>query len=195
MNLVSFLGILLLTARLLKIFAVDDVGKTSPFAERHNRVRDRCPVRCTCKFPTFTTVNCSKQGLTNVPPDVPYDTRLLILNRNKITTLGKPSICQNLSHLQVLHLSCNMITTLENGIFRYLGHLEVLDLSHNLVKAVERDAFVGLSKLQCLNLSFSHLPPLQHGLFSPLVRLTELVLTNTHVAFVPEAFLNLTNLR
>ena len=179
---------------MLKIFAVGDVGKTSPFAERRDRMVSRCPNRCTCNW-KFTLVNCSKRGLTDVPSNVPYQAQFLLLNGNHITTLGEPAIYQNLSRLQVLDLSHNRIKALEDAIFRYLSHLEVLDLSHNLVNAIERDAFVGLFRLKCLNLSFNHLPHLHHGFFSPLVLLTELVLTNARASFVPGAFLNLTNLR
>ena len=194
-NHAPFLGILLLTALFLVTSVVGDFGKTPILAGRRDRLGNRCPYRCTCKFRTFTTVNCSKRGLTDVPPNVPHETRFLFLNGNKITNLGEPAIYQNLRNLQVLDLSYNKITTLKDGIFRYLSHLEVLDLSYNLVNVTARNTFIGLSSLQCLNLSFNPLPPLQHGFFSPLVRLTELNLTSTRVAFVPEAFLNITNLR
>src|SRR6218665_3927234 len=195
MNPVYILGILLLSVTMLiESLAVGNVAKSSTSDERSNRVK--CPIRCTCKSQTFTTVNCSKRGLTDVPPNVPHETRFLFLNGNKITTLGEPAIYQNLSNLQVLDLSRNKVRTLENGTFRYLGHLEVLDLSYNLVNVTGRNALIGLSELQCLNLSFNPLPHLlQHGFLSPLVSLTELKLDSTRIDFVPEAFLNLTNLR
>src|SRR6218665_1134737 len=194
MNLYYFLGIILLTLRCQEILAVGDIGKASHFAERRDRVGSRCPRNCTCEFKKFT-VNCSKRWLTDVPPNVPYTTRFLFLNKNKITTLGEPAIYQNLRQLQVLDISRNSITTFHNAICSNLGHLKVLDLSNNMVNVIDSDAFVGLSSLQCLSLSFNPLPHLQYGLFSPLVSLTELKLDSTHVAFVPEAFLNLTNLR
>src|SRR6218665_3090022 len=195
MNLLSFFRILLVTVVFLETFVDGDVAKSSD-AEKRNRVGNRCPKPCTCRFEiSQMIVNCSKRGLTDVPSDGPYETRLLFLDGNKITTLGKPAIYQNLGQLQVLDLSRNRIRTLEDGIFQYLGNLQVLDFSFNSINATGRDAFVGLSSLQCLNLSFNPLPHLlQHGFFSPLVRLTQLNLTSTRVDFMPEAFLNLTNL-
>lgn len=140
-------------------------------------------------------VNCSQRGLKDMPSDLPYNTRLLFLDRNSIASWGESATFQNLSLLQVLDLSHNKIPTLKDAFFINLGNLQILDLSFNSIHVTGRDAFVGLSELQCLNLSFNPLPPLQHGFFSPLVRLTELNLTSTRVAFVPEAFLNVTNLR
>ena len=89
-----------------------------------------CPQRCRCNVVQETlTVNCSSAGLTKFPVNIPPETKVLLLNNNRIRLESK--FFEDLVNLETLEISENNMKTLSNGVFIHLGKLLTLDLSRN----------------------------------------------------------------
>lgn len=90
------------------------------------------------------TVRCSNLQLTQIPQDIPNDTRRVYLDFNLFTTVPANAFA-GLPHLVELDLSHNEISQLEQGAFRGLGpSLQFLDLSSNTLVNFNSEAFEGL---------------------------------------------------
>ena len=90
------------------------------------------------------TVRCSNLRLTEVPQDLPNDTRRVYLDNNLITSVPSDTF-SDLPLLTELDLSHNELAQLEAGAFRGLGHsLHFLDLSSNKLVTFDPNAFEGL---------------------------------------------------
>lgn len=123
------------------------------------------------------SVDCAHTDLEKFPSDKTFEDDLffLDLSHNSIQTLETPFDSKS---LQVLILSYNEITELDDEFFIYMPNLTFLDLSHNKIKVFENaDVFYGLEKLTYLDLSFNNIFELPSKLFSPLVNLQTLNLS------------------
>ncbi|XP_034049862.1 leucine-rich repeat-containing protein 3B [Thalassophryne amazonica] len=90
------------------------------------------------------TVRCSNLQLTEIPQDIPNDTRRAYLDFNLFTTVPANAFA-GLPHLVELDLSHNELSQLEPGAFRGLGSsLKFLDLSSNKLVNFNPEAFEGL---------------------------------------------------
>ncbi|XP_036405630.1 leucine-rich repeat-containing protein 3B [Megalops cyprinoides] len=90
------------------------------------------------------TVRCSNLRLTEIPQDIPNDTRRLYLDFNLLTTVPTNAFLE-LPLLNELDLSHNELVQLEPGAFRGLGgSLQFLDLSSNRLMTLNPEAFEGL---------------------------------------------------
>lgn len=90
------------------------------------------------------TVRCSNLQLTQIPQDIPNDTRRVYLDFNHITTVPANAFV-GLPHLVELDLSHNELSQLEPKAFRGLGSsLQFLDLSSNKLIKFNPEAFEGL---------------------------------------------------
>lgn len=90
------------------------------------------------------TVRCSNLQLTEIPQDIPNDTRRVYLDFNLLTTVPTNAFA-GLTQLVELDLSHNELSELEPGAFRGLGSsLQLLDLSSNKLGNLTPDAFEGL---------------------------------------------------
>ncbi|XP_068610734.1 leucine-rich repeat-containing protein 3B [Brachionichthys hirsutus] len=90
------------------------------------------------------TVRCSNLKLTEIPPDIPNDTRHVYLDFNLLTRVPTNAFT-GLPNLVELDLSHNALTRLEPGAFRGLGFsLQFLDLSSNKLVKFNPEAFEGL---------------------------------------------------
>lgn len=90
------------------------------------------------------TVRCSNLQLTEIPQDIPNDTRRVYLDFNLLTTVPTNAFA-GLTQLVELDLSHNELSELEPGAFRGLGStLQFLDLSSNKLGNLTPDAFEGL---------------------------------------------------
>ncbi|KAM3860566.1 transforming growth factor beta activator LRRC33 [Diretmus argenteus] len=83
--------------------------------------------------------------------------RALDLSDNMLEENVASVILQNLSSLEYLNLSKNLLLRLDESSFRDLHQLKELDLQRNLIFEIDR-AFDSTPKLQRLNLAFNHLP-------------------------------------
>lgn len=90
------------------------------------------------------TVRCSNQRLSEIPQDLPNDTRRVYLDFNLFTTVPANAFA-DLPLLVELDLSHNELSQLEPGAFRGLGpSLQFLDLSSNKLVNFNPEAFEGL---------------------------------------------------
>ncbi|KAH9502209.1 hypothetical protein Btru_070397 [Bulinus truncatus] len=76
----------------------------------------------------------------------------------------------------VIFLSNNTITEIQNNAFEGLSHLRVLDLSKNNINKIDSNAFVNLSSLENLNMEFNRLDlfTLPQFVFCPLINVRDL---------------------
>ncbi|CAL1599177.1 unnamed protein product [Knipowitschia caucasica] len=98
---------------------------------------------CTKGDTSGITVRCSKLKLTEIPHDLPNDTRRLFLDNNSINKILINAFAA-LPHLVELDLSHNEITQLEPGAFGGLGSLQFLDISSNKLENFRAEPFEGL---------------------------------------------------
>ncbi|XP_029429058.1 leucine-rich repeat-containing protein 3C [Rhinatrema bivittatum] len=118
----------------------------------------------------YRTFRCSNAQLTEVPKDIPNDTKKLYLDFNQIKFIPSDAF-QNLPVLMELDLSHNAISRLETGAFRGVSeHLYSLDLSSNKLVSVNKDVFINLKAKT--NLSSN--PWLCDCMFQELMQLVEL---------------------
>ncbi|KAA0725516.1 Leucine-rich repeat-containing protein 3B [Triplophysa tibetana] len=83
-------------------------------------------------------------GLTEIPQDIPNDTRRLYLDYNLLTAIPANAF-HDLPLLTELDLSHNELAQLEPGAFRGLaGSLQFLDLASNQITTLDPDAFEGV---------------------------------------------------
>ncbi|XP_059892847.1 leucine-rich repeat-containing protein 3B [Gadus macrocephalus] len=105
-----------------------------------------CSKNCYCSESEAggKTVRCSNLQLTEIPDDLPNDTRRVYLDFNLFTAVPANAFA-GLPYLATLDLSHNELAQLEPGAFRGLGNtLQFLDLSSNKLKNFVPEAFEGL---------------------------------------------------
>ncbi|KAE8613491.1 hypothetical protein XENTR_v10007746 [Xenopus tropicalis] len=125
-----------------------------------------CPSLCKCNTSSLE-VDCSGRGLTSVPPDIPQDTRTLLLLNNRLSSLSEKAF-SNLSSLHRLDISNNFLDQLPSQLLSDLGNLTELRLRNNSIRSLDRDILQGLSLLRRLDLSLNGLSQLPSGLFDGL---------------------------
>eukprot|EP00058_Branchiostoma_floridae_P017606 XP_002603095.1 hypothetical protein BRAFLDRAFT_63272 [Branchiostoma floridae] len=87
--------------------------------------------RCTEPLKDHYFVDCHGKGLSSIPDDIPEKTL-------------------------VLRLSWNNIVKIPAGAFQRLKSLNVLDLSHNIISNIQDDAFRNLNRIRTLVLNGNH---------------------------------------
>ncbi|OCT85589.1 hypothetical protein XELAEV_18023760mg [Xenopus laevis] len=129
-----------------------------------------CPFGCQCYL---KIVQCSDLGLTSIPNKIPYDTRLLDLQNNKIKEIKEKDL-QGLTSLSALFLNNNKLYKVHPKAFQstkklrrlYLSHNQLTEIPSNLpkslaeirihdnkVKKVQKEAFKGIHSLHVLEMS------------------------------------------
>ncbi|XP_059519251.1 leucine-rich repeat and transmembrane domain-containing protein 1 [Myotis daubentonii] len=123
------------------------------------RVACGCPEECRCQA-SLNSVDCSRQGLAEIPPDLPPQTLTLHLQDNQIHQLSA-SAFRSVPQLTTLNLGNNSLSILAPGAFHGLQHLRVLNLTQNSLHSLESGLFHSLPQLRELDVSsnnISHLP-------------------------------------
>lgn len=103
--------------------------------------------------------------------------RVLDLSENKLYDEMAATLLQNLTSLEYLNLSGNLLQRLDETSFRDLYQLKELDLQRNIMFEID-GAFDGNPKLQRLNLAFNNLPCLTD------FHMTQLVVLNASHNFI-----------
>lgn len=103
--------------------------------------------------------------------------RVLDLSENKLNEEMAAALLQNLTSLEYLNLSGNLLRRLDETSFRDLHQLKELDLQRNIMFEIEA-AFDSTPKLQRLNLAFNSLPCLYD------FHMTQLVVLNASHNFI-----------
>ncbi|KAK5623801.1 hypothetical protein CRENBAI_005001 [Crenichthys baileyi] len=103
--------------------------------------------------------------------------RFLDLSENKLNDEMASTLLHNLSSLEYLNLSGNLLQRLDETSFRHLHNLKELDLQRNIIFEIDC-AFGSNPKLQRLNLAFNYLPCLTD------FNMTQLVVLNASYNFI-----------
>ncbi|XP_004864387.1 leucine-rich repeat and transmembrane domain-containing protein 1 [Heterocephalus glaber] len=129
-----------------------------------------CPEKCFCHS-SSNSVDCSHQGLAEIPPDLPPETLTLLLQDNQIRQL--PALAfRTVPRLKTLNLSNNSLSELAPEAFHGLQHLQVLNLTHNSLLSLESRLFHSLPQLRELDLSSNNISHLPKSLGEPWENLT-----------------------
>ncbi|CAH6799959.1 asporin [Phodopus roborovskii] len=140
-----------------------------------------CPFGCQCYS---RVVHCSDLGLTSVPSNIPFDTRMVDLQNNKIKEI-KENDFRGLTSLYALILNNNKLTKIHPKTFLttkklrrlYLSHNQLSEIPLNLpkslaelrihdnkVKKIQKDTFKGMNALHVLEMSAN---PLENSGIEP----------------------------
>ncbi|KAM6332184.1 platelet glycoprotein Ib alpha chain isoform 3-T3 [Alca torda] len=143
------------------------------------------------KVKDLLEVNCTGQGLSAVPPDLPGDTGILLLSANRLVSLSTDAFLP-LAQLQDLDLSDNGLVALRTGAL--LPSLRELILSRNALGALP--PLQGLPALTRLAVAHNSLAALAPGAFLTVQRLQDLDLRGNQLRTLPqEAFVGLRALK
>ncbi|XP_012590519.1 PREDICTED: leucine-rich repeat and transmembrane domain-containing protein 1 [Condylura cristata] len=129
-----------------------------------------CPERCLCHSPS-RSVDCSRQGLVEIPSDLPPQTQMLHLQDNQIHQLPAFAF-RSVPQLIALNLHNNSLSHLAPGAFHGLRQLQVLNLTQNSLHSLESRVFHSLPQLKELDLSSNNLSHLPTSLGEPWKNLT-----------------------
>lgn len=159
------------------------------------------------RYPSLITISLACNGLEKVQPNVFHDSKLLKnlnlannninigyeetslafrtlsslrfldLSENKLNDEMAFTLLQNLSSLEYLNLSGNLLQRLDETSFKDLHNLKELDLQRNIMFEID-NAFGSNPKLQRLNLAFNYLPCLTD------FHMTQLVVLNASYNFI-----------
>ncbi|XP_061282193.1 asporin isoform X2 [Bos javanicus] len=129
-----------------------------------------CPFGCQCYS---RVVHCSDLGLSSVPSNIPFDTRMVDLQNNKIKEI-KENDFKGLTSLYALILNNNKLTKIHPKAFLttkklrrlYLSHNQLSEIPLNLpkslaelrihdnkVKKIQKETFKGMNALHVLEMS------------------------------------------
>ncbi|XP_047485020.1 leucine-rich repeat-containing G-protein coupled receptor 5-like isoform X2 [Penaeus chinensis] len=176
------------------------VLQPNPLAAVHNEAFSHLPsltklilkeIRDLEEFPSLNgthnleLLRIDRASLKSVPDNLcSFTPRLLSLNLhlNSITSIPQLTNC---SHLRLLDLSNNALTSL--GHYKFVGapSLQDLLLHHNKITYIPADAFTGLSKLQVLALQHNQIKEIQPDAFLPLVGLEDINLGDNLFSELP----------
>ncbi|KAL1779434.1 platelet glycoprotein Ib alpha chain [Sigmodon hispidus] len=156
-------------------------------------------------------VSCENQKLTALPADLPTDTGILHLDKNKLGTFSTASFVNftnltemyltecELSSLQThekiptlekLYLSYNNLQSLPSSLGQALPALIVLDVTFNQLGSLSPGVLEGMSELQELYLQNNNLKTLPPELFVPTTKLKQLNLANNNLSELPPGLLH-----
>ncbi|XP_055919249.1 uncharacterized protein LOC129951224 [Eupeodes corollae] len=157
---------------------------------------EHCPSYCTCDlFENLNRADCSGQQLITPNVEVPSAVELLDLSYNDITTLD--NVCfEGLIYVINLTIDHNALHTIYLDAFSSLRDVKFIDLSYNRLEYFDERIFEANTKLTKLNLSGNKFMSLQN---KPLLRsssLQYLALNNAQVTYIyPQMFKEVPSLR
>ncbi|KAM9856028.1 biglycan b [Aulostomus maculatus] len=123
-----------------------------------------CPFGCHCRL---RVVQCSDLGLTEVPKNIPPDTKFLDLQNNLISELRENDF-KGLTNLYGLSLRNNHISRVHPNAFKPLKHLQKLYFSKNLLTSVPKNLPPSLVEIR---IHENHIRKVPAGAFSGLVNM------------------------
>ena len=108
-------------------------------------------------------------GLTEVPRDIPAQTRVVRLERNDISHI-RDGAFRHLTRCTDLWLYSNALREVRAGMWEGLSSLTGLHLSENQISTIGVGAFKALTSLADLWLEYNQLVTLEEGLFNTPLR-------------------------
>ena len=97
-----------------------------------------------------------------------------------------PGVFQQVSDLQVLDLSDNLLTSLPSGLLDNLTNLVTLRIDNNNLAELPNTTFRGVSNLKTISLVGNNLVHIAEGVFAGLPLLTTLDLTDNDLVYVSD---------
>ncbi|XP_072037328.1 uncharacterized protein [Amphiura filiformis] len=131
-----------------------------------------------------TAIDLSDRQLTHIEPKCFLnlsDVIILLLNQNKMTTIG-PGIFEGLDNIHTVDLSSNQISSIEAGSFSHLYKLKRLLLNVNKLKYISHSWLDGLVNVQVLYLGGNTIKEVEADLFSQMQKLNALSLPDCYLA-------------
>ncbi len=119
-------------------------------------------------------------GLTKIPTDIPSKAKNILLDHNQITSLSIRDFPT--FHYATLHLSSNLISTIEPGTFQRASSLIRLWLDGNKLTTIPPKTFQGLESLETLSLERNQISSLAENSFSGLQSLLYLDLDENQLS-------------
>ncbi|XP_077573890.1 biglycan b [Stigmatopora nigra] len=158
-----------------------DEEEGSAFEELPRPDFPTCPFGCQCRL---KVVQCSDLGLSEVPKNIPPDTRFLDLQNNHLTELREndfkgltnlyglslrnnyiskvhPKAFLPLQSMQKLYFSKNLLTTIPKNL---PGSLVEIRIHENRIRKVQSGAFSGLGNMNCIEMGSN---PIHNSGFEP----------------------------
>ncbi|XP_078575720.1 uncharacterized protein LOC144861623 [Branchiostoma floridae x Branchiostoma japonicum] len=163
-----------------------------------------------------TSCDCSNQGLTRVPRDLPatitdldlgsnhiqilhdldflrYESvETLDIGNNSISVIEYYSLAFYSTNLTTLRLSYNQIASLPAGMFRWVGTLQEVFLSHNRINDIQPTTFSPIPQLTKLFLNNNKLTSLRADIFAGLESLQILQLQSNEISDIQAGTFNST---
>ncbi|XP_028932534.1 toll-like receptor 3 isoform X2 [Ornithorhynchus anatinus] len=153
--------------------------------------------------------DCSHLKLTQIPPDLPPDIRILNLTHNQLKSLPaanfsryarlgildggfndisklEPELCASLPLLRTLNLQHNELRQPSGLWFAHCSGLAHLYLMSNSIQKVKGDPFLALTNLNILDLSHNHLSSAKLGTRTQLRNLQQLLLSSNKIDILKE---------
>ncbi|XP_073700179.1 asporin [Garra rufa] len=134
-----------------------------------------CPEGCRC---SKKVMQCSDQGLTKVPKEIPANTLLIDLQNNDVTEIKEDDF-KDLDNLYALFLLNNQISKIHPKAFRNLDKLKILHLSYNLLTQMPENLPKSIQSLRLHDNKISRLPK---GAFKGMQDLNVLELSANPIA-------------
>ncbi|XP_034015411.1 immunoglobulin superfamily containing leucine-rich repeat protein 2-like [Thalassophryne amazonica] len=149
-----------------------------------------CPEVCNCSNKYGQEfADCSYKELTKIPSGVPPSVAHLNVAFNKISVIPFRSF-HNVTKVMSLWLSCNMITTIEQGAVAPLANLRDFDISHNNIVHFPWPDLQTLTALQVLKMNHNKMFNLPRDAFSTLKDLSSLHLHNNKFLTIADGTFN-----
>ena len=137
---------------------------------------------CTFKHENFQ-YNRTECDLTEIPPDVPAEAKMLRLTNNRISAIGLGAL-SHLTRCTYLSLGSNDITRITADSFRGLTSVETLWLNRNEISYIEAGSFRDLRQCTKLYLHKNELTTITADMFQGLVELEKLELNTNNISHV-----------
>ncbi|KAK7136806.1 hypothetical protein R3I93_016996 [Phoxinus phoxinus] len=153
----------------------DDDDDDDDYNDYDDNVVSDCPEGCRC---SKKVLQCSDQGLTKVPKDIPANTLLVDLQNNDITEIKEDDF-KGLDNLYALFLLNNQISKIHPKAFRNMDKLNILHLSYNLLTQVPENLPKNIQALRLHDNKISRLPK---GAFRGMQSLNVLELSANPIA-------------
>ncbi|XP_071960197.1 uncharacterized protein [Antedon mediterranea] len=133
-----------------------------------------CPARCICTITNdylyplrqgvYQKVDCANKGLNFIPRNLPPETNILLLNNNRIRSIGQAF--RSVFDLKYLDLSYNNFQFIKEGVFDYNRNLELINLGWNSIQTLEDAVFRRQEDMTDLTLAGNKLTEIPYAVSS-----------------------------
>lgn len=177
-------------SRFLLVFCIVNLAQLTNV---HADWLTRCGL-CNCKWISGKkTADCRSAATNRIPTDLSTELQVLDLSSNTITEIQNGEFVRaELRNLHKLFMRNCTISSITRDSLKGLAILIELDLSYNAIKSLPKGAFGNLDKLRALMLNNNQIDRLEDGLFRNLKFLHRIELKENQIMRIEtRAFINL----